>query len=228
MSPGGDAYVVGLLSIPDTPPAAAGVRLPDGASADAVDDRRLRVRDGAGALLFEYDAASGRATLHVPPGGLEIAGGKGDVALTTDGELRLAAQSVRVDGVVGVRLGVGAGLGRVASGLNLSHRGAHLFGASLEVLAGRARVLLRELVYQGARVDATVDLLKLAAERLESAAGTVIHRARNVYRTVQELCQLRTGRQRTVVEEAAHLQAGRIDLRARGDVSVDGDRIHLG
>ena len=224
------AYVIGALSAgePEAAPVAGEARLSGGARAVAVEDTRLQVLDARGGLLFEYDAAAGRAVLHAPPGGLEISGGAGDLALTTDGDLRLAAQTVHVDGRLGVRLAVADHLGRVVSGMRLGHRGAHLFGASLEVLAGRARLVLREVVYQGERLEATLERLKLAAESVETAVETVVSRARNVYQTVRELCQLRTGRQRTVVDEGAHLHAGKLELRARADVSIDGERIHLG
>ena len=222
------AYVIGVLSAHRDEAAAPELRLAGGARAVAEDNTRLCLHAEDGRLLFEYDAASGHARLHAPAGGLEIAGGAGDLALTTDGDLRLAARTVHVSGRVGVRLGVADSLGRVASGLRLGHRGAHLFGATLEVLAGQAKLMLREVLYRGARIDATLERMKLVGERVEASIETVITRARNVYQSVRELSQLRTGRLRTVAEEGAHLHAGKLDLRARADVSIDGERIHLG
>ncbi len=68
----------------------------------------------------------------------------------------------------------------------------------------------------------------LVAERLESAATRIFERARNVYRQVEELHQLRATRVRTVVTEGHHLRAGHIAIEADEEVRIDGTRINLG
>ena len=228
---GREAYVIGVLG-EACGDAVCGddreLRLPGGARAVAAGGERIGVYGEGGELLFEYDAASGRARLRVPRGGLEIAGDAGDVAITTGGRLRLAAHDLQVETRAGAGLTVLDPQGRAVSGLRLTHRGAHLFGRTLEVLAGRAKLLLGELVYRGRRAEATLERLQTVAERVESTAKTVVARADDVYRTVRGLTQLRSGRLRTEVEDTAHLRAARVDVRARGDVAIDGERIHLG
>ena len=55
-----------------------------------------------------------------------------------------------------------------------------------------------------------------------------MEKARNVYRTADELTQLKTGRLRTVVESSAHFKANAAFFKATEDFNVDGEKINLG
>jgi hypothetical protein len=70
--------------------------------------------------------------------------------------------------------------------------------------------------------------ISFVAHRLETLADTVVSKARNVYRTVEELTQLQTGRLRMLVKGSCHLKARDAFLKAEQDFKVDGDQIHLG
>jgi len=70
--------------------------------------------------------------------------------------------------------------------------------------------------------------ISFVAHRLETIATTVVSKAKNVYRTVEELTQLQTGRLRTLVKGSYHLKARDTFLKAEKDFKVDGDQIHLG
>jgi len=64
--------------------------------------------------------------------------------------------------------------------------------------------------------------------RLETTTDTLVENAKNVYRTVKELTQLRTGRNRTFVEETYQLNADKVLLKSENDVKVKAEKIHLG
>lgn len=70
--------------------------------------------------------------------------------------------------------------------------------------------------------------ISFVAHRLETLADTVVSKAKNVYRTVEELTQLQTGRLRMLVKGSCHLKARDAFLKAEQDFKVDGDQIHLG
>lgn len=70
--------------------------------------------------------------------------------------------------------------------------------------------------------------ISFAAHRLESVAETVVAKAKNLYRTVEELAQLQTGRLRILVQKSCHLKARDANLLAEEDFKVDGKQIHLG
>jgi len=64
--------------------------------------------------------------------------------------------------------------------------------------------------------------------RLETTTDTLIENAKNVYRNVKELTQLRTGRSRTLVDETYQLNADKVLLKSENDVKVKAEKIHLG
>jgi len=64
--------------------------------------------------------------------------------------------------------------------------------------------------------------------RVESVADTIIEGAKNVYRNVKELTQIRTGRMRHFVEETYQFKSKKANIRADEDYKVDAEKIHLG
>jgi hypothetical protein len=70
--------------------------------------------------------------------------------------------------------------------------------------------------------------ISFTACRLETLADTVVSKAKNVYRTVEELTQLQTGRLRTLVKGSWLAKSKNAFLKADEDFKVDGEQIHLG
>ncbi len=70
--------------------------------------------------------------------------------------------------------------------------------------------------------------LKLISGKVETLANDIIEKAKTVYRTVEGLTQLRTGRMRTMVEASYHLKAKKTFLKAEEDFKVKAEKIHLG
>ncbi len=64
--------------------------------------------------------------------------------------------------------------------------------------------------------------------RLETTAETLIESAKNVYRNVKELSQLRTGRLRTLVDESYQVNADKVLVKSENDFKVKAEKIHLG
>lgn len=70
--------------------------------------------------------------------------------------------------------------------------------------------------------------VRVETGKFELAARRIVERAADVYRWVSDLLHTKSRRSRTVVEEDYQVRAGTADLRARGDVNVDGRSINLG
>jgi len=64
--------------------------------------------------------------------------------------------------------------------------------------------------------------------RLETTTETLIENAKNVYRSVKELSQLRSGRVRTLVDETYQLNANKVLTKSETDFKVKAEKIHLG
>lgn len=82
--------------------------------------------------------------------------------------------------------------------------------------------------YQGLRFSATLAQSKLFLGKLNSTVGRLIEKAKNVYRQVDSLNQLKAGRMRTLVSGSYHLKGENINQKAEKDVRIDGDKINLG
>lgn len=190
-----------------------------GASATLHEDdasSRIEVRDASARLVFELDLASGRAVLHAP-GDLKLAAG-GDVEIAAAGAVRCRGREVEIstgDGPGAARLELGASAVRLTSRL-------------LRMVAGKADLALGDVGYEGERLAAKLGEATVVASRLETAADRVFERARNVFRSVEDLHQLTAGRVRDVVRGGWQIRAGHAALDAEQDVKIDGKSIHLG
>lgn len=158
----------------------------------------LRFFAPGGRLLFEYDARSGKARVTVEEGDLEVATGPGDLVLRGDRRVRIEGESVEISG---------------------THFG---------VTAGRGDVRFGETRFVGEKVRGWIGEARLTLRRVETLAGTVVRKARDVYDSVEGLTQLRTGRLRTLIKGTWHARSRDTVLTAERDVSIDGEEIHLG
>lgn len=188
-------------------------------------EERLRVRDRHGALIFDYDPDSGRATLSVP----------GDLSLATEGTLDLAAARgvcVTSPGPVAFHSStvVSAGVSHEGrfSGMRAVPQMLGLSGRRLDVTADEARLAVTRSELLGERAHATVERVKVTATRIETVAERAIQRFKNVYEHVDELKQQRLGRLRALVRGAIDLRGASATVIAEREVKIDGERIHLG
>jgi len=78
------------------------------------------------------------------------------------------------------------------------------------------------------KLTAHVGYAKLVFNRLETFADTIVEQAKNVYRTVSQLTQLRTGRMRTLVDETYQFKANKAFMKSEEDFKIKGEKIYLG
>ena len=109
------------------------------------------------------------------------------------------------------------------------------------VIAGRGRTTLSahgdlELRAPHGRIDLLArdginlraGLVQIVGKTWEVVAETVRHRFGELCCQVKEVMRWRSKRAETEVEDVHRTQAGRIVQRADKDVSIDGEKIHLG
>ncbi|MCC6464561.1 MAG: DUF3540 domain-containing protein [Planctomycetes bacterium] len=80
----------------------------------------------------------------------------------------------------------------------------------------------------GRGIELQAPQVKVTAGRLELLARHAVEKFGQAARWVKELFQLRAGRTHTVVQGDAYERANARHIRAAKDVSVNGERIHLG
>jgi len=225
-------YVIGVLSRsaaasadPQRLTAAHGAYAELAGSALA---ETLRVFSHRGELLFEYDPVGSKTRLNVPAGDLEIAADAGSIGFVAAHDVRFHAQSIEVTGQNGIRLAIGRAIGKMLSAVSLRPGGVEMSAPDVAVTAKHGRVHVEKARCTGKRCDILFGHFRLAADKLETVAETVIDKAKNVYRTVKGLFQTKSGRVRTVVESTFHLKAENAHLKTSEDFKVKGEKIHLG
>jgi len=82
--------------------------------------------------------------------------------------------------------------------------------------------------FESQRLSIHAPYAQMVFGRLESVSDTIIEGAKNVFRDVKELTQIRTGRMRTFVEDTYQLKCEKATIKADTDYKVDADKIHLG
>lgn len=178
-------------------------------------------------LILEFDSASEKLTLSVPPGGLEVQGQSADLAFMTSGTLRLRGGIVHIDSPGLVHLATSAA-GQEDAGISLSRQRVNIESPELGVSAERGAFQVEHAIFKCRRAIAVIGAIRLVAEKIETTAESIFEKARNIYRSVEDLVQTNAGRMRTIVGQTYHLKAEKSVLRAKEIISLDADKIHLG
>jgi hypothetical protein len=228
-----DFYLIGLLGATAPAMKAAPTQLltQSGASvavSQSAGEEIVQVHSKQGALVFEYHPESGKTVVNIQDGDLEFSTRNGGIAFHSAKDIRINAPAISILSRWGTRLGVMGGDSKVKTALTLKPESLKLDSGELEIVAKDAKLLFADAQYKGESFNGEIGIMKIAAQRVESLAGTVIAKAKNIYQTVEELTQLQTGRLRTLVEGAFHLKARKAVMKADEEFKVDGETIHLG
>ncbi len=178
------------------------LEMADGAKAvktNTVNGEIMQVFSKDGGIVFEYDTQTGRYRLHVPHGDLEVSTGTGDILFNAAKNIRFAApESVIFD----------------SNGIGMN--------------AQNGNFRIEKTAFTGTEFTGSIRKAKLMMERMESIAETVIDKAKNIYQTVEELMQTRTGRMRTLINTSWHCKSKKAFLKSEDDFKIKGEKIYLG
>jgi Protein of unknown function (DUF3540) len=94
--------------------------------------------------------------------------------------------------------------------------------------AGAVRIGGQAINLTGEQVEVRAKRAKWMVDKLETLAGTVMERAKNVYRSVEQLAQLRAGRMRTLVKDTFQFRSRNAYVKAERDYKIKADQIQLG
>ena len=125
---------------------------------------------------------------------------------TRDGEVRIGARSLQLDGRENLALTTGR----------------------LELAAVSASTTVKHWQGWFDTLEARAVSIECAAKTLSSKVGRLLSRSLESFRSVEGLDETRAGRSRTVVRDDHRLKAGHITAQAEGFVKIDGQKIDLG
>lgn len=191
------------------------------------DGEALTIRDRAGRLLFEYDAATGRGSLSMPEGDLRLCTPRGSIELIAAHGIRAAA-----GGDVSISSATAVGLDVTGkdeqSALRLEQGEASIRAQKLEIESQESALRLGETQAWATSLTSAVERAELRFGEVTKSAARVIEQAESLYQRVGELYEIKAGRLRALVSESLWMKGEDVTLLATKDVRIDGDKINLG
>ncbi|MDY6843934.1 MAG: DUF3540 domain-containing protein [Thermodesulfobacteriota bacterium] len=198
-----DFYVIGLLDVTvNSKVQKTDLVLQNGTRAAITgtpDAEQLKVFSQDGGLIFEYDSKTGKSRVDIPEGDLELIAANGNIDF-------ISAQDIRF----------------------FSKNSIDMKSETFGLTAQAGELHIEETHYTGKKVVGEVHTARLMVERLETLAGTIMEKAKNVYRTVEKLSQIKAGRMRTLVKETCQFKSKKAFFKAEEDFKIKGEKIHLG
>lgn len=227
-----DLYLIGILNTETASnQSERKIFLSGGTQAQAAgpsEQQTLKVFSPKRELLFEFDEKNSTARVNMEAGNIEFVTRNGNIIFASGREIIFHGKSIGLTSMRGVCLGVMDSLGKLRSALTLQPESAKLTGPEVGIDAQRGKFQIEESRYEGERFSGKLEDAKLVVNRLETVFQTVIEKAKNVYKTVEQLSQLKTGRMRTLVESTLHLKSKTSFIKSEEDFKVRAEKIHLG
>ena len=229
-----DMYVIGLLtSIKSNKKKTWPEKLEIGNGAYAMLDETsespaLKLFSRRNELLIEYDPESEKARINIDSGDLEFMTRNGDIVFNSANNIQLKGQNIELAGRSGIRLGVIDTIGQLASSFSLRSCKTSLSSARLAITAQQGEFQLKETRFVCSKFLGKVVDSQLIVGKLSTIANSISVKAKNVYKTVEQLTQLKTGRMRTLVDSTFHMKAKKTYMKSQEDFKVKADKIHLG
>ncbi|MCB2147255.1 MAG: DUF3540 domain-containing protein [Deltaproteobacteria bacterium] len=228
----GRAYVVGVLSCNTEKKSRSGqLRLANGAYARidrSLADESLKLYSKENELLIDYHCGTGTVKVNVASGNLDFTTTNGSIAFHSAKDIHMDGDCVAVNARNDIRMGVRDPHGGSGPVMSMKARKMQLVSPVMELTAQRAQLFLQETQIAGKKLIGRIGNIQSISRKIESVADTVMTKAKNVYRTVSELSQLKAGRQRTLIEKTSHMKAQKTIMKSDQDFKIKAEKIHLG
>ncbi len=161
-------------------------------------------------------------------GDLEFAS-KGNINFSSEGNINLKSrQLVQIESENGIRISVKNLIDRIQSSIFMDKIKTKLSSPNLNIISKQADLEIDFSKYIGTNFSLVMKHTRLIADKFENIANDIITRAKNVYKTVKELTQLKTGRLRTLVSSTIHVKSKNSYQYSEEDFKVNAEKIHLG
>jgi hypothetical protein len=192
------------------------------------DEDSLKVFSHKKELIFEYDKKTGKSTVNLETGDIDFISRKGNINFMAGKDILLNGKTVGITSRTGIVMGIMDKLGKLKSALTIKSDNMDLNSPEVSIEAEKGDIKINETTITAKKLAANIDNSKLTVNRMETIAQTIISKAKNIYNTVEQLSQLKTGRMRTIVENTFHLKSRKAMLKSEDDFKVRAEKIHLG
>ncbi len=220
-------YIIGVLSV-QSPPT---LRARDGSYVVLDDSEKgtfFQIYSKEGELLVEHDAEAAQTRIHAGAGDIEVSAPGGSMAFQAAEALSFRGETISLQAGQRLDASVQDRAGRTASSLSLAEHRASVHTSDLQCTTGRAGLLVDELKITGRKILGNIVQATIRADRLEARAQSIVSKAKNIFQSVENLTQLKTGRLKTLIRSTYHLKSKNTIMKSEDDFKVKADRINLG
>jgi hypothetical protein len=108
--------------------------------------------------------------------------------------------------------------------------GSHITMASkeLDLQSSRANAFVADVSFIGRTFQAHINTVRIVANTVSNIADRIIQRARQSYRLIEDLDEIKAGRISSIARGVLFMKGKRSSLMAENKVKIDGEKIHLG
>jgi|SRR5690606_7966448 len=132
------------------------------------------------------------------------------------GDTRIQTRAGRLQITAGEGLDIGS-----AGELNLA-------AARCELAADEARLHVTRAAVSGASAEVHWEKLRIIAGAIDTIADRVSQRLKRCYRWVEDIDQLKAGQLFYFVKNVLTLRSKHSSMTAKGEMKIDGERVHMG
>ena len=225
-------FVIGVLNqnTENSDPALKMIAA-DGAFAsikNSAESQTLCVYSNNNELMFEYDPDTKKSRIFSDTEDMVFDAPKGNIEFNAAGTIHLNGHLVEITGKSGIGVSVGEMFEQLESVLTLKPGKISVASQEVNVSARRASFFLEEARNNIKAVVSKIGSAKLIVDKLETTASLIIEKAKNSYRTTENLNQVKAGRMIMLIQSTFHLKSKSSIIKAEEDVKVKGEKIHLG
>ena len=229
---GGSIYIVGVIACKENGnPGAEEIRLTDGSKARIGRERdreSLKLYSPDDELLVEYNSTTGKMRVNAASGNLEFSAPHGGINFRSAGDIKMDGHRVSVNARTDLHMGVQDISGRPGTALTMHRKKLQVTAPAVDLTAQRSQFVSQETDISGSKLRGRIGDVQMVVRKFETVAETVMAKAKNVYRTVAGLSQLKAGRQRTLIDTTSHTKAQKTIMKSETDFKVKAEKIHLG
>lgn len=224
-------YVIGTLNLVKTAAISDHQEIGHGAyivKGESTNSPSLQVFSKRNELLIEYEAKSEITRINIEKGNLELTTKAGDIVLDSSQNIYLNADTIDLESRSNIQLSVKDSLGQLISAISIKSQRLKLSSQQLHMSAQITNFYSKSTRFIGESLKANIKESTVVSDKLTTLAISITEKAKNVYRTVEELSQLRAGRVRTLVKNTLHIKANKTYMKSQDDFKVNAEKIHLG
>ena len=196
--------------------------------AESVDRSTFQIFSKRNELVVEYDAIVEKTKVHCLAGDLEFLAPAGNMTFQSAKSIELSGETISLKSKKRFDTLVQEHPGSSFSSLSIGNHRAKVSCPDLQITVKRGSFFIEDLIITGKKVLGNLVHATIKADKLETRTRSIINKTKNLYQSVENLAQLKTGRLKTLIEKTYHMKSKSTVLKSEEDFKIKANKINLG